>query len=149
MKPSEKKALLKVVATAAVVLGVVAFLLYSSRAEASRYGMVDTVMTAPEAWAGRAMQIHGWVEPGSIQEQIDGQVVRRTFLLTKAGKQVKVHHEGPTPDTFKDQSEVVASGTLAKVGDAYVFTATELMAKCPSKYEGAEANRNLDKPRFE
>jgi hypothetical protein len=26
----------------------------------------------------------------------------------------------------------------------YVVDATELMAKCPSKYEGAQANKNLD-----
>ena len=31
----------------------------------------------------------------------------------------------------------------------YVVDATELMAKCPSKYEGAQANKKLDEdPKF-
>ncbi|MEZ4367287.1 MAG: cytochrome c maturation protein CcmE [Kofleriaceae bacterium] len=142
--------LLKLVVTSAVVVvGGLGFLLYSSRADAARYAMVDVVMDGPDQWVGHDMQIHGWVEPGSIREQIEGQTMRRTFVLTKGGKRIAVRHEGPTPDTFKDQSEVVASGRLAKVEGGYEFTATELMAKCPSKYEGAEANRKLDdKPRF-
>ena len=85
----------------------------------------------------------------------------RTFVLHKDGKKIRVFNKGPKPDTFKDQSEVVATGTIVPAASdgrrsrprstsaidsdmAYVVDATELMAKCPSKYEGAQANKNLD-----
>ena len=35
------------------------------------------------------------------------------------------------PDTFKDGAEVVVKGTL----DGQTFVSTEVMAKCPSKYQ--------------
>jgi cytochrome c-type biogenesis protein CcmE len=37
-----------------------------------------------------------------------------------------------TPDLFKDGAEVVVEGKLAPSGD---FHATNLLAKCPSKFE--------------
>jgi cytochrome c-type biogenesis protein CcmE len=68
---------------------------------------------------------------------------------------------GPVPDTFKDQSEVVATGHLIAARERaplakslgvameadidYVLEASELQAKCPSKYDGARANKDLSK----
>jgi cytochrome c-type biogenesis protein CcmE len=54
-----------------------------------------------------------------------------------------VHHTGPKPDTFKDQSEVVATGVLSRQGTELVVDASELSAKCPSKYEGSQTNKKL------
>ncbi len=94
-------------------------------------------------------------------------------MLEKNGKKIRVFSEGPKPDTFKDQSEVVATGRLVKAGELqglatemcakqpapvgcpvrtdaeqeYVVQSTELMAKCPSKYDGAPTNKNST-PRF-
>ena len=39
------------------------------------------------------------------------------------------------PDTFKHGAEVVVTG---RVRDDGTFDASELLAKCPSKYEAAE-----------
>jgi cytochrome c-type biogenesis protein CcmE len=46
-----------------------------------------------------------------------------------------VRFEGVTPGLFRDGTNVIASGRLGSDG---VFRATELMTKCPSKYEGVE-----------
>jgi len=43
--------------------------------------------------------------------------------------------QGLVPDTFKADSEVVLTGTLQDNG----FHATEMTAKCPSKYDAAPA----------
>ena len=93
--------------------------------------------------------------------------MHRTFVLQKGGKKIRVFSTGPKPDTFKDQSEVVATGRLvpakdlAALADAlckdkptglgcpvrvdaeqtWVVDSTELMAKCPSKYDGATSNK--------
>jgi cytochrome c-type biogenesis protein CcmE len=46
---------------------------------------------------------------------------------------VPVRYAGTVPDTFKDRAEVVLKGQL-KDGS---FQATEISAKCPSKYQVA------------
>jgi len=44
---------------------------------------------------------------------------------------MRATYTGITPDTFVNDSEVVLTGTLAPDG----FHATNMTAKCPSKYE--------------
>ncbi|HWN70878.1 MAG TPA: cytochrome c maturation protein CcmE [Haliangium sp.] len=143
--------LLKVVLTAAVVVGGITLIVFSSRSDVQYYKMVDELMAAlssePQAWAGRTLKVHGYVEAGSIQERIEDQQTRRTFVLENKGQRIRVEHQGPKPDTFKDKSEVVAEGRVVEKDGAYVLEAEELMAKCPSKYEGAEVNRNAGKER--
>jgi len=148
----------KWIMTAAVVAAGAGFLIYSSMGHAQYYKMVDELMiTEGEAnpnhvsdeWVGKTMRVHGYVEAGSIDENIVAQKTIRTFTLEHKGKTIKVRHEGPKPDTFKDLSEVVAKGTIVKETVdgkvVHILEATELMAKCPSKYEGAPGNKNLGK----
>ena len=159
----DKNTLGKIVLTAAVAVGGVGFLVKSSVGSAQHYKMVDDLMaTDLSSWQGKELKVHGWVESGSIQERVVNQETHRTFLLQKSGKKIRVFSAGPTPDTFKDQSEVVATGHLvpaAKLKDLarslgvsiesdmpYVVDATELMAKCPSKYDGANVNKTLLPP---
>ena len=47
------------------------------------------------------------------------------------GHIVRASYTGIVPDTFKNDSEVVLTGTLGPDG----FHATGMTAKCPSKYE--------------
>lgn len=141
----ESSPLVRIGLTALVAVGSLGFLVYSGRASSSGYRMVDKLMVEPARWVDKEMKIHGFVEPGSIDVKIENQETLRTFTLQNKGKQVKVHHIGPVPDTFKDASEVVAKGTLTRVADgSYMFEASELMAKCPSKYEGAESQKNFN-----
>lgn len=143
-----KKNMTKLLVTIAVLIGGTGFLIYSSINDAEYYKMVEEVMAEPDRYEGKTMRIHGYVEAGSIDEKIVNQQTKRTFVLEHKGQSIHVKHEGPAPDTFKDLSEVVANGRLVKNGTGeYVLEATELMAKCPSKYEGAGANKNLGKER--
>src|SRR5678816_922152 len=123
--------------------------------------MVHELMgTDLTSWTGKELKVHGFVEAGSIHESVVNQETHRTFLLQREGKKIRVFSMGPKPDTFKDQSEVVATGHLVPAADkkdlaaalgvpleadvAYVVEAKELQAKCPSKYEGARANKDLN-----
>jgi cytochrome c-type biogenesis protein CcmE len=164
----QNRTLAKIGLTAAVALGGVGFLLYSSSEAAQHYEMVDNLVgKGLDTFKDKQLKVHGYVEAGSIVEAIINQEQRRTFVLQKGGKKIRIFSTGPTPDTFKDQSEVVASGRLmasadmqkladdicaktkAQVGcpirtdaeQTFVVDSTELMAKCPSKYEGATSNK--------
>ena len=117
-------------------------LVYSSLAEAEYYKHVNEVTLEPERWVDKSLKVHGFVEPGSIDERIEGQATVRSFYLQYDGERIRVRHTGPKPDTFRDLAEVVAKGKLLADKDGPVLDASELMAKCPSKYEQNKRTRD-------
>ncbi len=135
--------LIKVLLSVAVVVGGLSMMIYSSVGSAQYYKMVDELMVEPGTWVDKDLRVHGYVEAGSIKEKIVDQKTLRTFYLQYKGKRIKVSDEGPKPDTFKDLSEVVAEGRLAEENGEFVLYSDKLMAKCPSKYEGAAQNKNF------
>ncbi len=82
-----------------------------------------------------AVRVAGTVAPGSIVKDSDGLALR--FVVQDATGTVPVYYRGGvTPDIFAEQVEVVAEG---KFGPDGTFQANTLLAKCPSKFEGAVA----------
>ncbi len=134
--------LVKIVLSAAVIIGGITLIFVSAKGDVQYYTMVEELMVDPDPWTGKTLKVHGFVLAGSIDERIEDQVTRRNFVIENKGQRLLVLHEGPVPDTFKDLSEVVAEGLLIEKDGVYILEATNLMAKCPSKYEGAESNRN-------
>ncbi len=131
----------KILLSVAVVGAGGGMLIYSSLANADYYKHVNEVTLEPDSWTDKSLKVHGFVEAGSIDEKIVGDSTVRTFVLEYEGERIQVRHKGPKPDTFRDLSEVVAQGRLSKEGDGYVLVASELMAKCPSKYEEEKRKR--------
>ena len=77
----------------------------------------------------RHLRVAGNVAPGSIHRV--GTFV--DFSLLEQGRKLDVSYKGtePPPDTFKDDAQALAIGTYGRDG---VFHATQLQAKCASKY---------------
>jgi cytochrome c-type biogenesis protein CcmE len=83
-------------------------------------------------------RVHGFVAPGSIERDVAARVVR--FRVQNdpphAGGSSEnalavVYASLETPDLFKDGAEVVVEGEPG----AGAFHATNVLAKCPSKFE--------------
>ena len=94
-----------------------------------------------EAEPGHAVRVHGYVADGSIERDVAGKVVRFHVQSTPphaggepASTLPVVYASLETPDLFKDGAEVVVEGHLPAAGAS--FEATNLLAKCPSKFEG-------------
>jgi len=122
----------KIGLTGVVLATAFGVLLYSSLGESLQYyKYVDEVMVEPAAWHGKHMQVHGIVVPDSIARKPDSLEWR--FDIHRNGKVLRAYYTGIVPDTFKADSEVVLTGTLDDAG----FHATEMTAKCPSKYDAA------------
>lgn len=136
--------LVKVLLSVAILAGVVGFFRYTARGHTSHYKMVDEVMVAYGSWVGKPMKVHGFVEPGSIDERVVDQEMVRSFVLEHKGQRIAVRNKGPKPDSFKDRSEVVAEGKIIEENGVPVLIADNLMAKCPSKYEGAPKDKLFD-----
>lgn len=119
--------------TSLVLVMAFAGLLYSTMGESLEYyKKVDEVMVNPQEWHGKALQLHGFAKGvGRKAESLDWR-----FDIHSNGKVVRAYYTGITPDTFKEDSEVVVKGRLAEDN---TFHATEIIAKCPSKYDPAAA----------
>lgn len=85
-------------------------------------------------------RLKGNVAPGShfIRE---GTLDEHRFTLIEGEGEMAVAFQGPLPDTFQDDAEVVALGSL---NDEGVFVAEEVAAKCPSRYESTAPTANED-----
>ena len=99
-----------------------------------------------EGKPGESARVHGYVAKGSIRRLVsDKQVL---FQVQNdpvqpdiaAGEVLDVLYASlETPDLFKDGAEVVVEGVLNREG---IFIARNVLAKCPSKFEGVGENEN-------
>jgi cytochrome c-type biogenesis protein CcmE len=122
---------IKIAATAVVLTLALGGLFYSTLQDGTEYYVhVDEVMTNPDAWHGKRLQLHGYVVDKSIFVKPD--TLEYRFEIQNKGSVVPASYTGIVPDTFKDGSEVVLKGHLGPSG--FAVDANGVMAKCPSKY---------------
>jgi cytochrome c-type biogenesis protein CcmE len=124
----------KFLIAALIVVGTVAWLAISGASQSKSYYVTISELQAMGNKAyTRNLRVAGNVLPGSIQRS--GPDAR--FTLVELGKTVRVDYQGaePPPDTFKDDAQALAIGTFGRDG---VFHATQLQAKCASKYAPAK-----------
>jgi cytochrome c-type biogenesis protein CcmE len=116
-----------------IVLAAISYLAVSGvRANKSYYVTIQELNAmGPKAYT-RNLRVAGNVLPGSIQHS----GTNANFVLVENSNKLRVSYEGedPPPDTFKDNSQALAIGTYGRDG---VFHATQLQAKCASKYAPA------------
>jgi cytochrome c-type biogenesis protein CcmE len=126
--------LARVLLTLLVIGGSLSYLFYTTLAQETEfYKHVDEVMTQPEQWYGKKMKLHGFVVDNTIQ--IKESTLEYRFDMQTNGHVIKATYKGVVPDTFKSGAEVVLGGMLAQDG----FHATDMTAKCPSKYDPKSA----------
>lgn len=102
----------------------------------SRPGSTSFYMTVGEVHAGGPTQgtaevkVNGKVVPGTVAK--DG--LTTSFAITDGSHHIDVSTESTLPDAFysdTDQIEVIAQGRF----DGQLFTASNVFAKCPSKFK--------------
>jgi cytochrome c-type biogenesis protein CcmE len=98
-----------------------------------------------EGNVGVPSRVHGYVALGSIVRDVEAREIR--FSVQADPPHAGGSAEGAlpvrftsleAPDLFKDGAEVVVEGRLQGDGG---FHATNVLAKCPSKFEAAERER--------
>ena len=125
---------IKIIAAATLILATVGWLAYTGvRDTKSYYCTISELNAMGKTAYTRNLRVAGNVQPGSIQRS--GTNAR--FVLLEQGKTLQVNYQGaePPPDTFKDDAQALAVGTYGRDG---VFHATQLQAKCASKYAPAK-----------
>jgi cytochrome c-type biogenesis protein CcmE len=112
-----------------VVVGIVAYGMLNFFVDP--YISVDSVTENPEAYMGRTIQVKGNLQPESIS--ITGSNV--TLVLEGNTSTILVLVETQLP-SLTDGQEMVAIGVLEE-GEQLIIRASEILSKCPSKYEAA------------
>ncbi len=114
----------------AVIVIALGYLAYTGVQESkSYYVTIKELHTMDDSVYSKRLRVAGNVVPGSIKRQGS----RVEFSLSEEGKTLPVVYTGTEapPDTFKDDAQALADGTMGRDG---VFHAKQLQAKCASKY---------------
>jgi cytochrome c-type biogenesis protein CcmE len=126
-----------IIVSSVVIIGVVVWLALSAAGDnKSYYVTISELQGMGNKAYTRHLRVAGNVKPGSIERS----GTNAHFALLEQGKVLNVVYQGsePPPDTFKDDAQALAIGTYGRDG---VFHATQLQAKCASKYAPAPGSR--------
>ena len=134
MAKQKSNSIAKFIIAGAVVVATVAWLAVSASGNAKSYYVTIAELQGMGNKAYRVnLRVAGNVEPGSITRFGPN----ANFTLIEKDKTLRVRYEGaePPPDEFKDDAQTLAIGTYGRDG---TFHATQLQAKCASKYAPAK-----------
>lgn len=124
----------------ALVVGVAGYLMASSINQTGVYYLTPTELTAKmqadPGFSNAGVKVGARVVAGSIKRDPGGK--QYAFQVTDGAHTVPVIYRGIAPDTFTDSVDVVVGGRMGADG---TFHATELLAKCASRYENAPENK--------
>jgi cytochrome c-type biogenesis protein CcmE len=124
-----KATLLRFGSAIAVIVLSLGYLAWTGVQESKSYYVTIQELQTLDGRYSKRLRVAGNVVPGSIRRQgtqVEFQLRENDFVLPVAYKGT----EAP-PDTFKDDSQALAEGSYGRDG---VFHATQLQAKCASKY---------------
>jgi cytochrome c-type biogenesis protein CcmE len=128
------KSPLRFIVAGVIIAVTIGWLAISAAGNAKSYYVTINELQAMGNKAYRVnLRVAGNVKPGSISRFGPN----ANFTLLEQGKTLRVVYQGsePPPDTFKDDAQALAIGTFSHDG---TFHATQLQAKCASKYAPAK-----------
>jgi cytochrome c-type biogenesis protein CcmE len=147
MSQPTSKGPIRIIIATVVIIAAVGWLAFTGiRDNKSYYVTIGEMRQMGDKAYTRHLRVGGFVAPGSIHRngpnvvfQLTEQTADNVIPECKtAGPNcvIEVSYQGtePPPDTFKDEAQALAVGTYGKDG---VFHATQLQAKCASKYAPA------------
>ncbi len=138
-----------------IVIALVYLLISATRSNTQYFLTVDEMLSQKSELQGQKLRMSGAVVGESIQYNpatldlsfVVAQIPGDHRLIEEMGGMAKVladavadpnsarmtiHYYGVKPDLLKDEAQAIITGSLDAEG---VFQATELLMKCPSKYE--------------
>ncbi len=117
-------------AVIAVIIVALGYLAYTGVQDSKSYYVTIKELNGMGNGAySKRLRVAGNVQPGSIKRQ----GTHLEFLLVEQDRTLPVVYNGSEapPDTFKDNAQALAEGKFGRDG---VFHATNIQAKCASKY---------------
>ncbi len=125
----------KFIISGLLILGAIVFLLISSFQSNTMYYLTVPELVAQARTEGasfytRTVRVSGPLHKESIDW--NAKTMTLNFHLAEGSEMFPVAYIGPVPDTLQNGESVVVEGKYSREG---VFNATNILVKCPSKYE--------------
>ncbi len=135
----------KFLITVGLVVGAMALLIITATGESGYatdyYHTTSEFLARADEYVGRQVRVNGIVSEGSIQRTPatpDRPEPLLVFTLDDPQTPVPVRYTGTTvPDAFREGANTVVAGIYTSDS---VLEARQLLVKCPSKYEAADAS---------
>ena len=149
---------LKFIAAGNLILVAVLLLLISGTMQGARYYITVGDLLADESYLGRTTRVSGAVDGESIEYDSERAILRfeivsipkeyedlamalHEALLDPAAPRLSVLVEDAAiPDLLRHEAQAILTGALGRDG---LFSATELLLKCPSRFEESTAPEGL------
>ena len=122
--------------TAVILIAIAAVVLLTGNKQGAVYSTVPKVVE-DSSLIGKRVKVGGTVVEGSWDKKSNPMVfvVRDEADKTGTGPTLKVIYTGAAPSTFGDGVVAIVTGVME---DGKTLKATEMITKCPSKYESAQ-----------
>jgi cytochrome c-type biogenesis protein CcmE len=145
-----------------LIVAAVVYLIFTSMQSSSQYFLtIKELQAKGSAIVGRDVKLSGAVVGDTIQydsktltlsfdiahtpgdqKEVDAQgglaAVLHAAVIDPTSPRMKVVYQGVKPDLLRNEAQAILTG---KLGDDGVFYASELLLKCPTKYEQAVPNQ--------
>ncbi len=117
-----------------LIFGVIGYLIFFGISSTQQYYLTPSeLFNKGQTVIGQGNRVGGNLVPNSIQQDIKNNKI--SFAITDGTKQLPVSYDGVVPDTFPKATQVIVEGKLNGNG---TFVASEVLAKCPSKYDASQ-----------
>jgi len=125
-----KKRRSKLIAITLIAVAILGYLVYTGIRDTMVYYLTvnQLIEQGPQSSDG-GVRVGGKVHEGSVTW--DPKALRLKFVMGSENVSIPVFYQGVVPDSFKQGREVIVEGIYADG----VFTASQIMPTCPSKYE--------------
>jgi cytochrome c-type biogenesis protein CcmE len=148
-KPIVKREQIKFLVAGAVIMVAVVFLIISGTTSGAQYFLTVDELLGDSSYVGKPIRISGAVDGDTIvydganlildfeianipTETTDLALTLHQAVNDPAASRLMVHVEDQVkPDLLQHEAQAILTGTLGPDG---VFTATEVLLKCPSRY---------------
>lgn len=119
-----------------VLLALSAGLAYDSLSNyINPYVSVTEIVSKSTSYTGKNLQVMGKMSADSLERGDDGSL---SFDLTDGSSYITVTYKGIPPQNLDPENEIVVVGSIE---DGGTLQASQIMVKCPSKYEGEDSGQ--------
>ena len=123
---------IKIALSLVLFVGAIGYLVASSFGDTMvYYKTVDELLSDIDKYAQMPIRINGVLVPGSLRQKRGTHEYR--FEMSKRGKVMDVSYKGIVPDSMEEGRDLIVQGVYNP--QTGLFDATEILTKCPSKYE--------------
>ncbi len=117
-----------------LIFGVIGYLIFFGISSTQQYYLTPSELFGKgQAMIGQGNRIGGSLVANSIHQDIKANKI--SFSITDGKTNLPVSYDGVVPDTFPKATQVIVEGKLNANG---TFVASDVLAKCPSKYDASK-----------